>query len=147
MIVAGKQILVVEDADDVLELLRCNLSREGFGVTTATCGDDGLKAVAQRRPDLILLDLMLPGMNGLEVCRQLKKDPRTATIPIIMVTAKNGEADVILGLEVGADDYVNKPFSIRVLISRIHVALRRQQTNGDDEKSELQVGDLASSAI
>jgi two-component system phosphate regulon response regulator PhoB len=142
MAVARKQILIVEDEDDVLELLRFNLTKEGFSVATATRGEDGLKAVAQKRPDLILLDLMLPGLSGLDVCRQLRKDPKTAGIPIIMVTAKGEEADIVVGLEVGADDYVTKPFSIKVLISRIRVALRRQQACAYDPKTEVHIRDL-----
>ncbi|MEI6972780.1 MAG: response regulator [bacterium] len=142
MAAAQKNILVVEDEDDVLELMRYNLTREGFGVVTATRGEDALKAVARKKPDLILLDLMLPGMNGFEVCRKLKNDPSTADIPIIMVTAKGEEADIVVGLELGADDYVSKPFSIKVLVSRIRVVLRRQASQAYDQKSELRVGHL-----
>lgn len=142
MVAAQKHILIVEDEDDVLELMRYNLMREGFSVTAATRGEDALKAVARKKPDLVLLDLMLPGINGFEVCRKLKNDPGTAEIPIIMVTAKGEEADIIVGLELGADDYVNKPFSIKVLVSRIRVALRRQPANAYDQKSELRVGGL-----
>ena len=137
-----KHILVIEDEEDVLELLRYNLTREGFSVATATRGEEGLKAVAQRRPDLIILDLMLPGLSGLEVCRQLKRDPKTAAIPIVMVTAKGEEADIVAGLEIGADDYVTKPFSTGVLISRIRVTLRRQPSQVYDSKTELHIRDL-----
>ena len=142
MAATQKLILVVEDEADVLDLVKYNLTREGFRVITATCGEHGLKAVAQKRPDLVLLDLMLPGVNGLEVCRQLKKDPKTASIPVIMVTAKGEESDVILGLEVGADDYIQKPFSMKILISRVRVVLRRQQVQDYDLKNELHVGGL-----
>jgi len=142
MTVAQKQILIIEDEEDVLELERYNLTREGFAVVAASRGDEGLKAVALKRPDLIILDLMLPGINGLEVCRRLKSDPLTADIPIIMVTAKGEEADIIVGLELGADDYVSKPFSIKILISRIRAVLRRQQGHEYDQKSELRVGNL-----
>lgn len=142
MTVAQKQILVIEDEEDVLELERYNLTREGYVVITAARGDDGLKAVARKSPDLIILDLMLPGVNGLEVCRRLKSDPLTAEIPIIIVSAKGEESDVIVGLELGADDYVSKPFSIKVLISRIRVVLRRQQVHEYDQKLELRVGDF-----
>ena len=137
-----KHILVVEDEDDILELLRYNLTREGFSVATATRGEDALKAAAQKRPDLILLDLMLPGLNGLEVCRLLKAEAQTASIPIVMVTAKSEEADIVVGLEVGADDYVTKPFSMKVLISRVRVTLRRQQGQTYDPKTELHILDL-----
>ncbi len=142
MVAAKKHILVVEDEEDVLELLRFNLTREGFSVSTATRGEDGLKAVAQKRPDIIVLDLMLPGLGGLEVCRQLKRDPKTSGIPIVMVTAKSEEADIVVGLEVGADDYVTKPFSIKVLISRLRVTLRRQQSQTYDPKTEVYIRDL-----
>ena len=137
-----KHILIVEDEEDVQELLRYNLTREGFTVKAAMRGEDGLKAVAQKRPDLILLDLLLPGMDGLEVCRQLKNDPKTAGIPILIVTAKSEESEVVAGLAVGADDYVTKPFSMKVLISRVRVALRRQQSQVYDQKSELHIRDL-----
>jgi two-component system alkaline phosphatase synthesis response regulator PhoP len=142
VVAAKKHILVVEDEEDVLELLRFNLTREGFSVSTATRGEDGLKAVAQKRPDIIVLDLMLPGLGGLEVCRQLKRDPKTSGIPIVMVTAKSEEADIVVGLEVGADDYVTKPFSIKVLISRLRVTLRRQQSQTYDPKTEVYIRDL-----
>jgi two-component system alkaline phosphatase synthesis response regulator PhoP len=137
-----KHILVVEDEEDILELLRFNLVKEGLSVATATRGEDGLKAVTQKRPDLILLDLMVPGLNGLEVCRLLKRDPKTSGIPIVMVTAKSDEADIIVGLEVGADDYVTKPFSMKVLISRVRVTLRRQQSQAYDPKTEVRIRDL-----
>jgi two-component system phosphate regulon response regulator PhoB len=133
---------VVEDEEDILELLRFNLVKEGLSVATATRGEDGLKAVTQKRPDLILLDLMVPGLNGLEVCRLLKRDPKTSGIPIVMVTAKSDEADIIVGLEVGADDYVTKPFSMKVLISRVRVTLRRQQSQAYDPKTEVRIRDL-----
>jgi two-component system phosphate regulon response regulator PhoB len=142
MAVAKKHILVVEDEEDVLELLRFNLTREGFSVAATTRGEDALEAVARKRPDIILLDLMLPGLSGLEVCRQLKRDPKTAGIPIVMVTAKGEEADIIVGLEVGADDYVTKPFSIKVLISRVRVTLRRQQSHAYDPKTEVHIRDI-----
>jgi len=142
MAVAQKHILIVEDEDDILDLERYNLTREGFSVAAVSRGEDTVNAVTRKRPDLILLDLMLPGLSGLEVCRLLKADSSTADIPIIMVTAKGEESDIIVGLELGADDYVNKPFSIKVLISRIHVALRRQSINTYDQKHNLRVGDM-----
>ena len=137
-----KHILVIEDENDVAELLHYNLTRQGYSVDTAARGDDGLKAVAHKPPNLILLDLMLPGMNGLDVCRELRKNPKTADIPIIMVTAKDGEADILAGLEAGADDYMTKPFSIKILISRVRVALRRQPLQPYDAKTEIRVRDL-----
>ncbi len=122
------KILLVEDERDLLELLKYNLDREGFEVFTAETGEDGLKQVRTQTPDLILLDLMLPSMGGLEVCRSLKGRSETAEIPVIMLTAKGEESDVVLGLEFGADDYVRKPFSPRELIARIRAVLRRGTT-------------------
>jgi len=142
MAAAKKHILVVEDDEDIAELIQFNLTKEGFSVATAARGDDALKAVTQKRPDLILLDLMLPGMTGLEVCRQLKNDPKTAGIPIVIVSAKAEEADIVVGLEMGADDYVTKPFSIKVLNSRVRVALRRKQAQRYDPTTELHIRDL-----
>ena len=142
MAIEKKHILVIEDEEDILEVIRYNLTREGFTVAAAERGEEGLKLLSQKRPDLILLDLMLPGINGIEVCRQLKQDPKTATIPIIMVTAKGEEADVVAGLELGAEDYVTKPFSIKVLISRARVVLRRQLGESYDPKTELHIRDI-----
>src|ERR1035437_2765442 len=116
---ANKHIFVVEDEEDILEILRYNLTREGYNVTTAARGEDAVKTIPRKTPDLIILDLMLPGLDGLEVCRTLKKDPKTAGIPIVMVTAKGEESDIVVGLELGADDYITKPFSIKVLIARV----------------------------
>ena len=123
----GKEkILVVEDEDAIQELIRYNLRKEGFDrVRCCDSGEAALTAVAEFAPDLILLDLMLPGMDGLAVCRHLKSDHRTALIPIIMLTAKSEESDVVVGLEMGADDYISKPFSTKVLVARIHSVLRR----------------------
>jgi two-component system phosphate regulon response regulator PhoB len=118
-------ILIVEDEADLLEVLQFNLSREGYRVIASTAGDDGLQRARQAAPDLVILDLMLPGMDGIEVCRRLRADPITQSIPIIMVTAKGEESDVILGLGVGADDYVVKPFSPKELIARVRAVLRR----------------------
>lgn len=120
-----KEILVVEDEEDILEILRYNLVREGYAVATAMNGADAIRTASRKPPALVLLDLMLPGMDGLEVCRTLKKDPRTAGTPIIMVTARGDESDVVIGLELGAVDYIVKPFSMKVLIARVRAALRR----------------------
>ena len=125
-------ILIVEDELDLLELLRFNLEREGFDVATATTGAAALAAVRAHPPDLVLLDRMLPGMEGLEICRTLKKKPATAAVPIILLTAKGEEADVVKGLEAGADDYVTKPFSTKVLLARIRAVLRRAGDAADD---------------
>lgn len=122
-----KTIFVVEDEEDILELLRYNLEREGFTVAAATDGEEAIKAIPRKQPDLIILDLMLPGMDGMAVCRTLKKDPDIAGIPIIMLTAKASEADIVTGLELGADDYIPKPFSMKVLIARVRAVFRRRQ--------------------
>ncbi len=121
-----KHVLAVEDDKDILKLIAHNLEREGYEVTGATTGEDGIDAARSEKPDLILLDLMLPGIDGLEVCRRLKADPDTAHIPVIMVTAKGEDADVVTGFEHGADDYVTKPFSPKVLIARIRAAQKRR---------------------
>ena len=122
---SAKKILVVEDHKDTRELLKYNLNAAGFDVTTAEDGQSGLDLAAAFRPDIILLDLMMPGMDGLEVCRRLKGEADLARIPVIMLTAKGEEIDKIVGLELGADDYVVKPFSPRELVLRIKAVLRR----------------------
>ncbi|MDP2652819.1 MAG: response regulator transcription factor [Candidatus Omnitrophota bacterium] len=119
------KILIVEDEKDIAELVQYNLEREAYQVTAARTGEDGIKTLERDLPDLIILDLMLPGMDGLETCRLIKQDNKTKNIPIIMLTAKSEESDVIVGLQVGADDYVTKPFSPRVLLARIKALLRR----------------------
>lgn len=118
-------LLLVEDDKDIIESLEYNLKKEGFSVIKAHDGLQGVKLAETKLPNLILLDLMLPGIDGLEVCRRLKKNQKTAGIPIIMLTAKGTETDKVVGLEVGADDYVTKPFSNKELIARIKVILRR----------------------
>ncbi|MEM7355385.1 MAG: response regulator [Acidobacteriota bacterium] len=120
-----RKIVVIEDEPDILEAIEYNLEREGFQVISATSGDEGLKTVVREGPDLLLLDLLLPGLDGIEVCRQLKMDPMTQKIPIIMVSAKGEESDIVLGLGVGADDYVTKPFRPKELIARVRAVLRR----------------------
>ena len=123
---AKEQILVIEDEEDILALVHYNLVREGFRVATATSGEEGLKAAQAQPPELILLDLMLPGIDGLEVCRALKGVAATAGVPVVMMSAKGEEADVVAGLELGADDYITKPFSPRILIARVRAVLRRR---------------------
>jgi two-component system, OmpR family, alkaline phosphatase synthesis response regulator PhoP len=118
-------ILVIDDEKDLTELVRYNLQKEGFIVRCARDGEAGLASASGDTPDLVLVDLMMPGMDGLEVCRRLRSDPRTAAVPIIMLTAKSGESDRVVGLELGADDYVTKPFSPRELAARIKAVLRR----------------------
>ncbi len=119
------RILVIDDEKDLIELVRYNLEKEGFVVRSAQDGESGLSAARKEMPDLIIVDLMLPGIDGLDVCRALRSDTRTARIPVIMLTAKSAESDRILGLELGADDYVIKPFSPRELLARIKAVLRR----------------------
>lgn len=132
-------ILVVEDEDDIRELIELNLSREGYQVESVASGEDALRAVSKSAPDLVLLDLMLPGVDGLEVCRRIKKNAATSNIPVVIVTAKGEEPDVVAGLELGADDYVTKPFSPRVLLARIRAVLRRQEAPPPDEHETLQI--------
>ncbi|MCC6572465.1 MAG: response regulator [Planctomycetes bacterium] len=120
-------MLVIEDETDILEVLRYNLSKNGYDVLTAESGEKGLDMANAKVPDMVLLDLMLPGVDGLEVCRQLRSRERTRAIPIIMLTAKGSEADIVLGLTLGADDYVAKPFSPTELVARIKAVLRRNE--------------------
>jgi len=122
---AKKKILVVDDEKDILELLEYNLEKEGYEVFKAMTGEEALELTRRKTPDLIILDLMLPGLDGLEVCKILKRNTRIASIPIIMLTAKGEESDIIVGLELGADDYITKPFSPKVLIARVRTVLRR----------------------
>ncbi|HJT32054.1 MAG TPA: response regulator [Pirellulales bacterium] len=121
------RILVVDDEEDLLELIRYNLAKEGYRVTCVGTGEDALREARGNPPDLIVLDLLLPNVDGLEVCKLLKNDPRTKHVPIVMLTAKGDEADMVTGLELGADDYISKPFSPRVLTARIRAVLRRAQ--------------------
>jgi two-component system phosphate regulon response regulator PhoB len=120
-----ERIVVIEDEADILEVLQYNLTREGYRVATSRDGEAGLQCVRDENPDLVLLDLMLPGIDGIEICRRLKADPTTASVPIMMVTAKGEESDVVLGLQMGADDYVTKPFAPRELMARVKAVLRR----------------------
>jgi two-component system alkaline phosphatase synthesis response regulator PhoP len=120
-----EKIAVIEDEADILEVVQYNLRREGYLVVASRNGEEGLDRVRKENPDLVLLDLMLPGLDGLEVCKRLQADPVTAAIPVIMVTAKGEESDVVLGLQMGADDYVTKPFSPKELLARVKAVLRR----------------------
>lgn len=131
-------VLVVEDEADVVDLLRYNLSRAGFDVLIASAGDEGLELAKTRRPDVIILDLMLPGLNGHEVCRALKGDPNTETIPILMLTAKGEPHERVKGLELGADDYVTKPFSPRELVLRVQALLKRLRMTPRTEVVEVE---------
>lgn len=134
---AKERILVVEDEEDILELVRYNLAKEGYRVTTAATGEQALDAAASQPPDLVVLDLMLPEIDGLEVCRRLKREERTQCVPIVMLTAKGEESDIVTGLELGADDYVTKPFSPRVLTARIKAVLRRNAQAEPTEQDTL----------
>ncbi len=131
------KILVVEDEAPIQELLQFNLERGKYRVKVVDSGEEALTIAAQFQPDLILLDIMLPGADGLEVCKRLKADPKTERIPIIMLTALCEEADVVTGLELGADDYITKPFSPRVLLARVKAALRRIATSKPERNDEL----------
>jgi DNA-binding response OmpR family regulator len=140
----GARIVVVEDEEDIRELIQYHLEREGCRVTAVGDGQLGLEAVQREVPDLVLLDLMMPGKDGLEVCRDIRADERIAHVPVLMVTAKAEEADVVLGLGMGADDYIQKPFRPRELVARVKTALRREQRARTPKgKDELIVrGDL-----
>lgn len=120
-----KKILVVDDEQDIVDLISYNLSKEGFKVYTASNGTAAVETAQKVRPDLVVLDIMMPGMDGFEVCRHLRQDPETAGAAIVFLTAKSGEIDQILGLELGADDYIQKPVSPRVLLARVKTILRR----------------------
>ena len=134
-------ILIIEDERNILELLDYNLSQEGYAVLKATDGSSGLELARQKKPGLILLDLMLPELDGLEVCKILKQNDKTASIPIIMLTAKSQEMDKVVGLEIGADDYMTKPFSPRELMARIKAVLRRGRESLSEQNS-FRVGEI-----
>ncbi len=123
-----RKILIVDDEKDIVDLVAYNLEKEGYEILKAFDGEKALALVRTKRPDLVVLDLMLPGIQGLEVCRRLRRDPSTAQVPIIMLTAKGDEVDRVLGLEIGADDYVTKPFSVKELTARIRAVLRRLES-------------------
>ncbi len=136
-----KNILVVDDEPDLVELVSYNLKKEGFKVSSASTGEEGLEKLRKASFDLLILDLMLPGIQGVEVCRMLRSNPKTESLPIIMLTAKIDMADKIKGLNTGADDYMTKPFSPSELIARVHALLRRtSRTPGKDKI--IQIGDL-----
>jgi len=131
----------VDDEEDVLELVRYNLYKDGYGTETASTGEEALTKARSKLPNLIILDLMLPGIDGLEVCKRLKRDTKTQSIPIIMLTAKGEEADIVTGLELGADDYVTKPFSPRVLVARVRRILHRGVAR-DLERAAIKIHEL-----
>lgn len=138
----NKKILAIDDEEDLLELLRYNLTRDGYQVVTSESGEDAVNKAFSSDFDLILLDLMLPGIDGLEVAKTLKGDIRTSKIPIIMLTAKGEEADIVTGLELGADDYITKPFSPRILSARVKAVLRRRESENEDDKTAIRVHEL-----
>jgi len=140
---AKASILVIEDEEDIQELVRYNLSKEGYRVASALDGEEGFRAAKSSTPDLIVLDLMLPGIDGLELCRLFKADAKTRHVPVVMLTAKGEESDVVAGLELGADDYVTKPFSPRILVARIRAVLRRKVREAEDDSAPLKIHDLA----
>ena len=140
---SATKILIIEDEEDIIELVTFTLTREGFAIEGLTNGDNLLENVIQRKPDLIILDLMLPGQNGYDLCKQLKQSPETSHIPVLILSAKSEESDIVVGLELGADDFITKPFSPKVLTARVRMILRRK---GVIEKPETQdilvIGDL-----
>ncbi len=143
--VKRKTVLVVDDEKDLVDLVSYNLQRSGYQVMTSGSGTEALEMARQHKPDLMVLDLMLPGMEGTEVARRLKADPSTAGIPIVMLTAKGEETDVVVGLTLGADDYVTKPFSMKILLARLANVLRRaeQQAQGAVDGTVVRAGPLA----
>jgi two-component system alkaline phosphatase synthesis response regulator PhoP len=139
---ASECILLVEDEESIVELVRYNLVREGYVVHAALSGEEGLSLVRTAKPDLILLDIMLPEIGGVEVCRRLRREEPTMNTPIIMLTARGEESDIVAGLEAGADDYVTKPFSPRVLMARVRAALRRRSEPAPTADAIITVNDL-----
>ena len=140
---AAPRILVVDDEEDLLELVRYNLAKHGYEVECVGTGEDALKSARREPPDLIVLDLMLPAVDGLEVCRRLKSESKTRDVPIVMLTAKGEDADVVAGLEKGADDYIAKPFSPRVLTARVRALLRRHESQRQTElETAIEVHEL-----
>jgi two-component system alkaline phosphatase synthesis response regulator PhoP len=139
---AKGNILVIEDEEDILELVRYNFAKEGYEVICATTGEEGLGVAKSKLPTLVVLDLMLPGVDGLEVCRLLKTDSKTRHIPIVILTARSEEVDVVAGLELGADDYITKPFSPRVLVARVRTVLRRMMKEPVCETATVKIHDV-----
>jgi two-component system, OmpR family, alkaline phosphatase synthesis response regulator PhoP len=137
-----ERILIVDDEEDILELLHYNLGKEGYDIIRAATGEQAVEQAKSQKPDLVILDLMLPGIDGLTVCRILQSNDATGRIPIIMLTAKGEESDVVAGLELGAEDYVTKPFSQRVLLARVRTALRRHKTAPVDESDVLRIHEI-----
>lgn len=139
---AKERILIVDDEEDILELIGYNLARDGYHIDTAKSGEIAVEKIRRDKPDLVILDLMLPGIDGLQVCRMVKSDPRTAQTPIVMLTAKGEDADIVAGLELGADDYITKPFSPRVLLARIRAILRREHREAAEEQAVVRISGI-----
>lgn len=139
---AKEHVLIIEDEEDIQELIAYNLGKEGYQTTRAGSGEEGLRAAKTKQPNLIVLDIMLPGMDGLEICKLLKADAKTQHIPVVMLTAKGEESDVITGLELGADDYIVKPFSPKVLIARVRTILRRKSKQEMNDGSTISMHDM-----
>ncbi len=139
---AKEHLLVVEDEIDIQEMIKYNLEKENYKVTAVTTGEEAIKVARYQNPNLIVLDLMLPEIDGFEVCRTLKNDNNTAGIPIVMLTAKGEEADIVAGLELGAEDYITKPFSPRVLIARIRTVLRRRKKSGKTKDEVVEIKNM-----
>jgi two-component system phosphate regulon response regulator PhoB len=142
ILLAKETILIIEDEKDIAEILEYNLKKEGYKTFAADTGEDGLKKIKKDNPDLIILDLMLPGIDGFDVCRQLKSDKKTSSIPILMLTAKSEDTDIITGLELGADDYVTKPFSPKVIIARIRAIIRRLKNKKASRSDNINIFDI-----
>ncbi len=130
-------ILIVDDEEDIIELIKYNLKNEGYAILTAQTGEQAIKTAKQYKPDLVVLDLMLPGIDGLEVTKYLKNNEQTGDIPIVMLTAKGEESDIVTGLELGASDYISKPFSPKVLVARIRSILRRRNKESTDSAGKI----------
>jgi len=138
----SESILVVDDEEEIQQLMDYTLSKEGYRVRCVGSGEEALTEVRRSLPDVVVLDLMLPGMDGLEVCRRLRREPESSQVPIVILSAKGEEADIVVGLELGADDYITKPFSSRVLLARIRAVLRRKQVEVPEETMPLRIGEL-----
>ncbi|MCS6292349.1 MAG: response regulator transcription factor [Nitrospira sp.] len=139
---SAKKILIVEDEKDILQLVKLYLEKEGYRTVTASTGSEGLAQVRTEKPDLVVLDLMLPEIDGLEICKRLRAAPDTAMLPIIMLTAKAEESDTIIGLELGADDYVTKPFSPKTLVARVKALFRRLERKPENGPTRFSYGTL-----
>lgn len=139
---SARKILIVEDEKDILQLVKLYLDKEGYRTITAATGSEGLRQARAEKPDLVVLDLMLPEIDGLEVCKRLRSAPETAMLPIIMLTAKAEESDTVIGLELGADDYVTKPFSPKTLVARVKALFRRIDRTSDDSQARYFYGGI-----